>query len=234
MSSSERITRPHPRRSEPIRTFRGTSSEPPAAAAAERPRASVGEAVAHAVDLGYRVLDEYLQQGQRAARGLGLGPDRAEAAVDDLQALATRMARYTSDFLGVWAQFVDVALSTGRLGGAKRNDAPPGPASAPAPTPARAAVAVRVRSPQAAEVAADLAADLAERPLTVQALRGADPTVPPITGVRFEPATAAQAARLHVVVPPEQAPGTYVGVVVDDETGRFAGTVTVTVVGTEG
>jgi hypothetical protein len=190
----------------------------------------LGEAVATAVDLGYRVLDEYLRQGQSAARRFGVRPERAEAAVDDLQALATRMARYTSDFLGVWAQFVDVALSAGRLG-VPTVPRPPSPDHAPAPgsSPARTAVAVRLVSRKAAEVAVDIASDMAGRPLTVQDLRSSDPGIEPITGVHFEPVAGATTRRLHVTVPPDQPEGTYVGVVVDDESGRFAGTVMVTV-----
>jgi len=235
-SSSKRITRPQPARSAPIRTFLGTppppaapavpsgDSAPSAKGAAPEP---VGDAIANAVDLGYRVLDEYLQQGQRAARRFGVAPGRAEAAVDDLQALATRMARYTSDFLGVWAQFVDVALSAGGLAPQAAPGARP---AAPAPA-GRLAITVRLASLQQAEVAVDVAPDLADRALTVQDLRSADPNVTPIGGVRLEAATETTPARLHVTIPPDQPAGTYIGVVVDDASGRFAGTVTVTVLG---
>src|SRR4051812_12866934 len=205
MSSSSRITRPHPTRSEPIRGF--AASPPPAATSGTPGKApkAVGEAVAEAVDLGYRVLDEYLRQGQNAARRFGVRPERAEAAVDDMQALATRMARYTSDFLGVWAQFVEVALSAGGLGAAV--GAPPssnGHAAKPPPAngvPARPTVAVRIASVQPAEVSTEIAPDMVGRPLTVQDLRSADPAAPPMGGVRLEPATATEPARLLVTVP---------------------------------
>jgi len=187
----------------------------------------VGEAVASAVDLGYRVLDEYLRQGQRAAQRFGVRPAKAEAAVDDLQALATRMARYTSDFLGVWGQFVELAFSAGGLA----PQPTPRPRPAASPSPARLAITLRINAPRATEVAVDLAADMAERPVTVQDLRSADPTVKPIGGVRLEPATGTTAPCLHVVIPPDQPEGSYVGVVVDDESGRFAGTVSVAVLG---
>ena len=72
------------------------------------------------------------------------------------------------------------------------------------------------------------------RALTVQPLRSSDPAASPITGARIEPATSDGGARLDVVVPPAQPPGTYVGVIVDDESGRFAGTVRVTVFGAKG
>ena len=228
MSSAPRLTRPDPTRTEPIRTFTGAAAAPAPAASNGASSEPLGAAVATAVDMGYRVLDEYLRQGQSAARRFGVRPERAEAAVDDLQALATRMARYTSDFLGVWAQFVDVALSAGGLGlpAASRS---PSPDRAPGSSTGRTAVTVRLVSAKTAEVAVDIASDMAGRSLTVQDLRSSDPGIEPITGVRFEPMAGATSRRLHVTVPPHQPEGTYVGVVVDDESGRFAGTVMVTV-----
>ncbi|HWP65053.1 MAG TPA: hypothetical protein VNO26_03960, partial [Candidatus Limnocylindria bacterium] len=97
------------------------------------------------------------------------------------------------------------------------------------PPPARLATVVRLAARQDVEVAVDVAPELADRTLTVQPLRSADPATAPIVGVRLEPATATAPPRLHVAIPPDQPAGTYVGVVVDDASGRFAGTVTVTV-----
>lgn len=227
MSNDDRVTRPTLPRTGPVRgwTTPAGATVAPTGETPDPPRA--GDVISNAVDLGYRVLDEYMRQGQQAARRFGVRPERAEEATDDLQALATRMARYTSDFLGVWSQFVDVALSSGVASPAGRTNGQ-APGSAPAAA-ARTTVAVRIEAVQPVTVTLDLASSFVARGLTVQELRSADPTKSWLGGVRFEPTTPVAPALVRVVVPATQPSGVYTAVVVDDETGRFAGTIAVAV-----
>jgi len=137
------------------------------------------------------------------------------------------MARYTSDFLGVWSQFVDVALTSGAGGAVPRpNGAAPAAAGA-----ARTTIAVRVDAARPVTVTVDVEAAFLSRTLTVQEVRSGDPTKPPLGSVRLEPATPTAPARLHVAIPAAQPAGAYTGVVVDEATGRFAGTVGITIDG---
>jgi hypothetical protein len=221
MSSNDRITRPPLPRREPHRTWPGM----PAGIAD-----GVNEAVSRAVDLGYRVVDEYIRQGQRAAEQLGLrmaGPGATGSAAD-AQEVAVRMAQYTSDAFAVWLQFVGAAMGA----------AAPRPATAPMPrgweslaTNGAASHAVRllveVAGSRRVEVTVDLEPGTNGRALTVQALRATDPDKPRLTDVRLEPAAGVEPATLIVRIPDGQPADRYGGIVVDAASGRLAGTVTV-------
>ena len=238
MSGDERITRPRLERSGPIRSWSGimgtTRSEPVA---------SVSDAVSSAVDLGYRVVDDYIRLGQRAAQQIGTRPFAPETAAGDLQELMTRMAQYTSDFLGVWSQFVDVAVGGGMMRGF-----PPPPSASPgvgseAPVGSeahdrtatngdvrsleRTRVRIEVLSPLPTEVFLDLDPSAAARPATVQALRSVDASKPVLTGVALEPGHDGEPPRLTLRVSREQPTGVYSGVVVDAENSRLLGTLRV-------
>src|SRR5438128_6977170 len=98
MTTKKRVRRPEPDRTGPIRNWSALFGAPPARApedegAAEARPTSLGEAVSRSVELGYRVVDEYVRQGQRAAQRLNdrsLGP---ETIARDVQDLTARMAQ---------------------------------------------------------------------------------------------------------------------------------------------
>ena len=117
MSDDEHVRRPKLERSEPIRSFstlvgggRGATTQ---ASGPESP--SIGDAFSRAVDVGYRVIDEYIRQGQQAAERMRQGDYNAEAATADFQDLAVRMTRSASDLMETWLQLV--AGATGVAGG---------------------------------------------------------------------------------------------------------------------
>jgi hypothetical protein len=192
----------------------------------------VQDAVTSAVDLGYRVVDEYIRAGRTAAQQLGARPPSASAAAGDLQDLMTRMAQYTSDFLGVWAQFVDVAVGGGllRAGAATNGDtAPAAPPERPHGAPdRRTSVRLALAAARPVEVTLDLAADAAGRPLVVQGLRAADPEKPRLPDVRVE-SDAGGVPHLTIAVPASHPSGVYSGVIVDGENSRLLGTLSVRV-----
>jgi hypothetical protein len=217
MSSNDRITRPPLPRREPQRAWSGAG-------------AGGGDIVSRAVDLGYRVVDEYIRQGQRAAEQLGARAPIADAMGQDMQELAVRMAEYTSDAFTLWLQFFNAALVT-------NGQAPPSPSmprgwESVATASERRAVRVRldVTGPGGVEATLDLAPEACGRALTVQALRAADPAKPRLTDVRVIAAGGEEPATLVVRIPDDQPPDLYSGIVVDAETGRLAGTVAIRVV----
>ena len=237
--SKERIRRPEPRRTQPIRNVAtlfgaGPRRAPDDAAAAGGGVASFGEAVSRSVELGYRVVDEYIRQGQRAAQRMNdrsLGP---ETVTRDVQELTARMAQYASDFLGVWFEVLELAAGAGGARGANGETAaaspPPAPPRAPRePAAERTRVRIQVRSAQAAEVSIDLVPDAERRSLVVHALRAVDPEKPRLTDVVLEPGARGEPLTLRIGIPTDQPAGVYNGLIIDEQTSRPAGTLSVRV-----
>jgi len=243
MSTKERVRRPEPTRTQPIRNlstlFGGTPRRDGAdgAASASGRTGSLGEAVSRSVELGYRVVDEYIRQGQRTAQRLNERSLEPEAIARDVQDLTTRMTQYASDFLGVWFEFLELATAGGRVRrpGKEDGEEPP-PAPAPRRPPERvseprARVRIALVSAQPAEVSVDLVPDAARRALLVHALRAVDPEKPRLADVVLEPEAPGQPLTLRIRVPAGQPPGVYNGLVIDEQTSRPAGTVSVRVGG---
>lgn len=254
VSKPRRIRRATPERTGPIRSWSNVFGPPGpgrerAQASSESPAPGggtpSGDAVARAVDLGYRVVDEYIRQGQNAARLLS---DRAygpEAMASDAQELASRMVRYASDFAGVWFELMGMATTgrpttAGSAAGGDGSPARPPPAAPPgaadgaaerraAPTAVRTHVAVELESPLPTEVILDLQPSAPSHSLAVHDLRSVEAEQPRITGIGFEGGVGAEPVRLRIRIPPDQPPGTYNGIVVDGETSLPAGTLCVRV-----
>ena len=124
--SAERKKRPPLERDRPIRTW-STLFRPPdrvapgsadgrpagdgSSAARPSPGPSLADAVgfggplADTVEKGYRVIDEYIRQGQTFAQGFSptswMNPGQ-QAAPADMQQLAQRVMQYGWDFAGLW------------------------------------------------------------------------------------------------------------------------------------
>ena len=247
MSSSGHIKRPRLERSQPIRNWStlfkgpvedGAAPDGESAAAGQTGAASIGDVVSRSVDLGYRVVDEYIRQGQKAAQRLNERSYGMQTMAGDVQDLAMRLTQYASDFAAVWLQLVQLA-SAGNGGavapGADRAPVAPdgdgaagGATRAEATSPGVARVRIEVRSAQPTEVAVDIRPDAADRPLIVHALRAVDPDTPRLVSVRFEPASEGAAACLRIDVPPGHPAGVYSGLMIDQGTSRPVGTVSVT------
>jgi len=245
----QRIRRPKPERGEPIRNWSATFIPDGLRANAKESDSHDPSPSARAVDLGYRIVDDYLRQGQNAARVLGgdrsYGP---EAMANDVQEMSSRMLRYASDFAGVWFELMGMAsAAAGQTPGAE-SDRPKSPFEAPfaAPPPrpaagenghapettratrevASPAVSIELHSTQPTEVVVDLRPKGSLQHLAVHDLRAVDPEKPRLEDVAFE-ADGEDRVRVLVRIPEGQPPGTYNGVVVDDETSLPAGTLCV-------
>jgi hypothetical protein len=241
--SKERIRRPQPARTQPIRNLstlfgvrprRAPDGDGDASPGDGKGGPSLGEAVSRSVELGYRVVDDYIQQGQRAAQRLNdrsLGP---ETITRDVQELTARMAQYASDFMSVWFEVLELATAGS---GVRRGDASSGStAPAPVPTPPRASrepapertrVRIEVSSAKPAEVSLDLIPDAERRSLVVHALRAVDPEKPRLADVVLEHGARGEPLTLRIRVPADQPQGVYNGLIIDDQTSRPAGTVSV-------
>ena len=250
MSSSDRPKRPAPERTQPIRSWSTLFSVPTpdreegdraADASAAEPRgAGLNDVVSRSVDLGYRVIDEYVRQGQKAAQRLNERSYGTQAMAGDLQDLAMRMTRYASDFAAVWLEFVQLAATAnGAAGPAPANPVEPADATvAPVPcavdaphtdtaTAEFARVRLEVLATQPTEVSLDIRPNAAGRQLLVHALRAVDPDKPRLTEVTFHAGSDGEPPRLRIRVPAGQPAGIYSGLIIDEQTSRPAGTVSV-------
>jgi hypothetical protein len=262
--TSQRLKRPVLERDRPIRTL-STLFGPPrngvqtGYAPSEADRRSDGSngavpplganpsaaGLAEAVEAGYRVVNEYIRQGQSVAQGMspGAGTGPAQPGVPgDVQQLAQRVMQYGWDFAGLWFEMWTRMGGTATgwpsaAGGppAARPDAGGGPTPAPAAS-AEAHLAAPVGISISVVSGGRTSATIEVRPgpagqLLVQPLRAAEDETPPIREVTVEPAGADGAVTVKVVVPPTQPPGVYNGLVIDSATKRPRGSVSVEVFG---
>jgi hypothetical protein len=225
---TERPKRPSLPRTNPIRTWTSLfGAPPPVAANGDAPPAGapadLGTVIARSVELAYRVMDDYVQQGQRAAEriaGRAYGPD---AWVTDAQDVSARVARYASDVMGLWLDAFDGV----RLGTPPPAAAPSGNGSA-APEPGGPPwLVIEVLATQPAAVTLDLRPAAGSGTLIVHALRDAEVDKPPLRDVTVERAAGDGPSRVRVRVPPGQPAGTYHGLIVDEATNRPVGSVSV-------
>lgn len=227
MTERPRIHRPKLERSGPIRNGSTSASEEPDERAPERdePRA-FSDTIARSVDLGYRVIDEYLRQGQRAARALG---DRAadpaggfSGAIPDLYA---RFSRYASDFAGLWLEMLGAAGTQSPLEAYPARE--PDPESPPAASELPP-LGVEVRSERATSIELELRPGARFRSLAVHDLRAREVGAPRLRA-RCETEAGTGRVRILVEVPRDQPAGAYSGLLLDAEASVPVGTLSVRV-----
>ncbi|MCP3144096.1 hypothetical protein [Pyxidicoccus xibeiensis] len=262
METEERVKKEDPARTQPIRDWwtafgypgrfgvRGPfepRTPPPDAPPPPAESPSPEDPVARGVEQGYRVIEEYLRQGQEAARKVWAPYLGGMPREDELQQRMSLMFQSASDFARVWLELMGGAArpsaaprppASGAAGpfvvGAAPARAPPPEAPSPpvastAPTPAPVATpgtfTVELESGPRFEVSVELRPRAAGLPLRVHALCATGPDAPPLTHVSLEwiPDEARVVVRLRI--PEGHPPGTYSGVVVDARTGLPQGTV---------
>ena len=239
MSAKERVKRPKLVRQEPIRgwstLFEAPRSEGEATGAAPSP-AAAGDVISKSVELGYRVVDEYVRQGQRAARLLSQPSTNPQAMVGDVQRI---YLDHLSQLTRFWMEAMQMATPAAGMAPPMANAEPaPPPASGPvtdspptpSPTPVeRAAVRIEVVAQQPVTVSLELRPEASGKILVAHALRAADAEKGRLADITFQTATADEPARLRLVVPAGQASGTYSGLLVDAASNRPMGTLSVDV-----
>jgi len=262
--TSERVRRPELRRTEPIRSWETLFGPPPQGAGSPDvpDRAAEGDAnnpIAKGVELGYRVMDEYVRQGQRAAGSRGGSAGSVEGSGTALPQLTERMFQYASDFASVWMEAMGVMMRTRGVAGEGRpaegtNEArsgattdprgerrpPPRPpssdtgsstANGTARPSGALSVVVEVASRRPVRAVVDLRPGPIEGPLVVSDLRARDPRRARLKGVSLETSPDGKRLTIRLKVPSQHPAGEYVGAVVDGSTAVTRGTLTVTVGG---
>ena len=250
-AEGERVRRPELPRTEPIRSWSTLFGAPGAAAASGAARfgipgipsipgdpgaASVGpEAVRRGVEMGYRVVDEYMKQGASVANAFS-NPSRQGAAesAPDLSKMTERMMQYASDFTSLWYDAMGMMMGT--MSAQARPDAGKRPSgdttSASQPSAAvlgHSRIILDVKSVQPAEIVVALDGPVYSDALTVEELKPRTGKSS-ISGARVEPASeAAGPLKVQVHVAADVAPGRYTGAILDAASGKPKGRLTVTI-----
>ena len=255
---AERIKRPPLPRSEPIRSWSTLFGAPNAAAPASSPpfgipglpnipgipglngAAGVGpEAVRRGVEMGYRVVDEYMKQGASVANAFS-NPSRPRSATGsaagsepDLSKMTERMMQYASDFTSLWYDAMGMMMGT--MSQQARPDTSKRPSAEAPASPERSSailghsrVILDVKSALSAEIIVALDEPAYSGALTVEELKPRTGKSS-ITGARVEPASEAQGPlKVHVHVASNVAAGRYTGAILDAASGKPKGRLTVT------
>lgn len=229
MNPQERVKKPESVRTQPIRSWNVLFEPPggPPSAGAAPP----GNPVSQGVEAGYRVVEEYLRQGQNVARGVGLPFSGGTPADDGVQGRMGAMLRSFSDFAGMW---MDVASRVGP-GGAPgatppvgtAGPFPVGPVAAEPQGVAPLALTFDIQSARRIEVSVNLHPRSSGLSLMVHELRAPEPDKPRLTGVTLQGLPDEERLVLRLQVPEEYPPGVYSGVILDTRTSFPRGTLSV-------
>jgi len=255
MKASERPKKPRAKRTKPIRSWSGLFAAPEEAA--QKPAPNGGRAarngaqtIPEAVQLGYTVIQDYLDEARQEAQKIG-GTRTGTAAGTDPQRLTQRLFQYTSDLTNLWLEILQATTlrdtpregprgTAGPFAGAHRADADagyPGASAAgnshSAPTTSTSSVAPGVLFSVSASRRVEVSIELKPTPilgrLVAHALRAADPEGPRIEQIEIAFQPAEHRVRVAVQVPDDLPSGVYSGLFVDRHDNLPRGTLTVAV-----
>lgn len=208
----------------------------------------VSEEARQGVESAYRVIDEHLQEGRRAAQAriddahatasgasnmAAVDPAGMKIASESVQEMITQGVRFYSSLAPLWANFVNsVAVSAGALNPSYGN-APAAAPLAPAPIPRSAhttggaPISIEIASARMTRVTIDLAPQAIAANLATTVLHAIEPDRPPLKDVTFTIDAPANRPVVRIRVPDNQPAGVYNGVIVDKDSGDARGTLTV-------
>jgi len=212
-----------------------------------------GAPLADAVERAYRVVNEYMRQGQSLAQGFNPTPPMNAAQTGsppDLQQLTQRLMQSGWDFAGLWFEMSTQLSAAANGRNASRTSPPdwpspngsaaPQPPPVEVPEPRKAAsvvgatrVSVSVISRRSTATTLDLQPG-AVGPLAIHALRAEGLDAPPIRDVKVECRDAEGPLTITLRISADQPPGVYNGVIIDTTSSLPRGTLSLTIYGDEG
>jgi hypothetical protein len=229
MARPTRMKRPKAARTEPERSFTRRSpreapppGRPPEAAEELQEPRDARSAAYEAVNGAYRVIDEYMRQGQRFAEEFWLPSPGGRPAGAELPRMVERFMQTAGEMGSAWLEMI-ASVATPPRTEEIRGTAGPFGAGGHAPEvqhDLRSGLTVAVESRR--PVRLSIEAPSGFRDAQVSALVSTDPVKPPITGVRIE--MIEDETVLRLIVPEEQPAGRYHGVLLDRRTERPLGT----------
>jgi len=202
--------------------------------------------VKRGVELGYRVIDDYIKQGTAVANSFA-GPTKGQVpSTQDLPKMAERMMQYGSDFASIWFDAMAVMISNfdGTGPGARPAGFPP-PGQSPPPVRAPTGrgptsrssdnlqppprLSLEIRCSQAIEVLVTLDEPISSSTFVVEDLRARSGSKK-IKGAALEmPESPAGAIRIRIQVPSRTPSGRYSGAILDAVANNPRGRLTVIV-----
>jgi hypothetical protein len=261
--SSPRHSRLPLDRYEPLRTFGGVLGPPgsrpgPAKGRANGAPPSPADSVSEGVSSGYRVIQDYMRQGQSFAKAVWPATAWGGPSAADPQKMVERMFQYASDLATAWLEYTQTTM--GMTGQMPFGRPPAGPRGAPPapkvdgfdvdphpeqarPSTAQAASRESGESPAgiptisvdiASRTRAEVTVELKPGPvgaLSALDLRDRHAKFPRISGVAIEADAAGQRVVVRLKVVDDQPPGVYSGLIVDDVTNLPRGTLAVRIFG---
>ena len=109
MSTNDRIKLPPLERTDPVRNWSTLLNAASSAASTGEPASNGGQAsglgdvISRSVAIGYQVVEEYVRQGERAARRM-TAKSSPTGATADARELVQRMGHYASELFGMWLE----------------------------------------------------------------------------------------------------------------------------------
>jgi hypothetical protein len=215
MARPDRVQRPTPARTKPNRSWATAVSAAP-------PGAPIGPEVQNA----NRVVEEYLRAGEASARQFQnmLGGGARNGTPD----IAQGMVRAASDMMSFWVELMTRSVGGMTPGDPTRSTNPQHDAPRSDGSRERVRVSVAVDSRRPATVSVDVRPDARSATLRLERLhrRGTGRGVL-LSGAAIETSSGDEPITIRLRVAPEQPAGVYHGVIVDEETSRPVGTITV-------
>ncbi len=198
------------------------------------------------IESAYRVIDEYLQEGRRAAQArsrdssvaaagafaaIATDPSRVGMAAASIQEMVAQGIRFYSTLAPLWTAVVSSIASS--AGAAIPTDTPvPGAAPLhPPPLPRGstttipAPVIIELASARMTRVTVDLTSPGDTAALAIGGLHAIESERPPLRDIRFASDSHSGRPIVRIRVPDDQLPGVYSGVIVDADSGEPRGTI---------
>jgi len=249
MTASERAKKPRLKRTKPIRSWSGVFEPPPEGASvagspASGPATNGAKAVPEAVQLGYTVIQDYLNEARQEAQRIG-GTPRDTRASAGPERLTQRLFQYTSDLTNLWLEVLQASTQRDTRREPPRGTAGPfvngyhaEPAPSPTPAAPQGAPVVSLQSPSVSlklctsrrvEATIELRPAPIVGPLVAHELRAADPDAPRVQGIELEYRSTENRVHVSIRIPSDLPEGVYSGLFLDRSDNLPRGTLTVTV-----
>ncbi len=224
-------------------THEGVASGSAAVSTAAVQAATVSEEARVGIETAYRVIDEHLQEGRRAAqaqsgRGGGAGPGAFATAgpagvgiaAESIQEMVAQGIRFYSSFAPLWVSLVNSIANSAVV----RDNVAGGISAAPlalAPMPRSttamgpAPIIIEIASTRMTRVTVDLAPHAGPPNLAIGGLHALESEKPPLKEIALTIEPGSNRAVVRIRVPESQPAGVYSGVIVDSESGEPRGTI---------
>lgn len=195
---------------------------------------SLDDAVSRAVELGYKVIEEQIQQGQKLAEQLAAGNIDPTLLNGNAADIGGRVLRFYSDIGALWYEMVESMLrkpgmsdlfanlmpGTGQQVNGSANNGT---------TNGRSDIHVEIISagPTGARVSVDLHSDCDIESMQAQSLHSRDANKQPLSDVHLIPPSEGWSPTVRVTIPEGQPAGIYSGLILAATTDEPVGTVCV-------